>query len=147
MVSPQIIIVGIAIIGFFATGGIGKVSGAISTAKNDFTFAKDKITNFQLGLNGKETAEVSEVVKEVESIKDKPIKDINEIPKCLSCIGLGDAQMPINPPIKDTFIDRTGGSTIDRSDDFRFRTGGKQTPPPLLRGNEILNDKIIRGFK
>ncbi len=144
MVSPQLIIVGIAIIGFFATGGLGKVSGAISTAKNDFTFAKNKITDFQLGLKGQEKIESSEVKKEVESIKDQPIKDINVIshgdpPPCLSCQGLGDAQMPKGDGgiglVKDPFRDPSTG--------LFPQTGGKQT---FVDRNKILNNNLVRGF-
>ena len=43
MVSAQVIILGIAVIGFFATGGIGKTKTALSIARSDFTLLKAKI--------------------------------------------------------------------------------------------------------
>lgn len=50
MVSPQIILVGLALIAFFATGGIDKATRAISTAKSDFTRVKGQLTNFRSEL-------------------------------------------------------------------------------------------------
>jgi len=62
LVSAQIIILFIAIIGFFATGGVGKSKKALATAKGDFQLVKSKTTDFvadikaknKAGLEGKE---------------------------------------------------------------------------------------------
>jgi len=43
MVSAQMIVLGIAIIGFFATGGIGKTKTAIGIARADFNLIKAKV--------------------------------------------------------------------------------------------------------
>ncbi len=50
MVSPQIILVVLAVIAFFATGGIDKAGRAITTAKADFVTVKGKITDFQSSI-------------------------------------------------------------------------------------------------
>jgi len=50
LVSAQIIIVSIAILGFFATGGLSKVSGAVGTAKKDFAGLRGKVTDFQQSI-------------------------------------------------------------------------------------------------
>jgi len=50
LVSPQIILVALALIAFFATGGIGKAQRAIVTAKQDFQTVKGKITKFRSDL-------------------------------------------------------------------------------------------------
>ncbi len=47
MAKAQLILVGLALIAFFATGGIDKVSRAVVTAKEDFRSVKGKITDFQ----------------------------------------------------------------------------------------------------
>jgi len=53
MVSAQLIILGIAIIGFFATGGLSKLSTARDIIKTDFTFAKMKTTDFVNDIKAK----------------------------------------------------------------------------------------------
>jgi len=50
LVSAQILIVTIALLGFFATGGLSKVSGAVSTAKSDFSSLRGKVTDFQQSI-------------------------------------------------------------------------------------------------
>jgi len=47
MAKAQLILVGLALIAFFATGGIDKVSRAVVTAKEDFQTVKFKVTDFQ----------------------------------------------------------------------------------------------------
>lgn len=47
MAKAQLILVGLALIAFFATGGISKAKSAIVTAKADFSTVKGKITDFQ----------------------------------------------------------------------------------------------------
>ena len=47
MVSAQIILVSIALLGFFATGGISKVSRALETAKGDFNKIKGDINKIR----------------------------------------------------------------------------------------------------
>jgi hypothetical protein len=46
MVSAQLIILTIAIVGFFATGGLSKLTTAKDIIKTDFAFAKMKTTDF-----------------------------------------------------------------------------------------------------
>lgn len=43
MVSAQVIILGIAVIGFFATGGLGKTKTALAIARSDFALVKEKL--------------------------------------------------------------------------------------------------------
>lgn len=45
MVSAQVILLVIGVIGFFATGGIGKTKTAIKTARQDFMLVKEKVTD------------------------------------------------------------------------------------------------------
>jgi hypothetical protein len=62
LVSAQIIILSIAIIGFFATGGIGKTKQALAIARTDFNVVRAKTTDFvndiknktDSGMEGKE---------------------------------------------------------------------------------------------
>jgi len=56
MVSAQIIILGIAVIGFFATGGIRKTKTAVTTAEQDFALAKEKTTDFVNNIKAKQEA-------------------------------------------------------------------------------------------
>ncbi len=50
MGKAQLILVGLALIAFFATGGIDKASKAIITAKEDFSTVKGKVTDFQQSI-------------------------------------------------------------------------------------------------
>ena len=54
MVSAQIIILSIALIGFFATGGLSKLSVAKEIIKTDFQFAKMKTTDFVNDIKAKQ---------------------------------------------------------------------------------------------
>jgi hypothetical protein len=64
LVSAQVIILLIAVIGFFATGGISRTKQAVLIAKQDFQLIKSKINSSdninaikqktQAGLRGKE---------------------------------------------------------------------------------------------
>lgn len=54
MVSAQIIILGIALIGFFATGGLKKITTAKEILKTDFAFAKMKTTDFVEQIKAKQ---------------------------------------------------------------------------------------------
>jgi len=62
LVSAQLIILTIAIIGFFATGGLSKLTTAKEIIKTDFQFARMKTTDFvndikaksKSGMGGKE---------------------------------------------------------------------------------------------
>ncbi len=54
MVSAQIIILGIAIVGFFATGGLSKLSTAKEIIKTDFAFAQMKTTDFVNDIRAKQ---------------------------------------------------------------------------------------------
>ena len=54
MVSAQLIILSIAIIGFFATGGLSKLSTAKEIIKTDFQFAKMKTTDFVNDIKSKQ---------------------------------------------------------------------------------------------
>ena len=56
MVSAQIIILGIAVIGFFATGGIRKTKTAIVTARQDFFLVKEKVTDTVTDIKNKQKA-------------------------------------------------------------------------------------------
>ena len=47
LVSPQIILVTLAVIAFFATGGIDKARRALVIAKADFTTVKGQVSDFQ----------------------------------------------------------------------------------------------------
>ncbi len=59
MVSAQIIILSIALIGFFATGGLSKLSVAKEIIKTDFQFAKMKTTDFVNDIKSKQKAGMS----------------------------------------------------------------------------------------
>jgi len=62
LVSPQIILVTLALIAFFATGGIGKAQRALVTAKSDFTTVKGSLTGFKEKLGeftGKQSVSLS----------------------------------------------------------------------------------------
>jgi len=50
LVSPQLILVTLALIAFFATGGIGKAKGALVIAKADFATVKGKLSDFQSSI-------------------------------------------------------------------------------------------------
>ena len=56
LVSAQMIVLLIAVIGFFATGGIRKTKTAIVTAKQDFALAKEKTTDFVADIKAKQKA-------------------------------------------------------------------------------------------
>lgn len=43
MVSAQVILLGIALVGFFATGGIGKIKKANEIARSDFQIIKTRV--------------------------------------------------------------------------------------------------------
>jgi len=47
LVSPQIILVTLALVAFFATGGIDKARRALVTFKADFSTVKGQVTDFQ----------------------------------------------------------------------------------------------------
>jgi len=53
LVSAQIIILSIALIGFFATGGLGKIKTAREIIKTDFEFAKMKTSDFVADIRAK----------------------------------------------------------------------------------------------
>ena len=53
MVSAQLIILSIAIIGFFATGGLSKLSTARDILKTDFAFARMKTSDFVNDIKAK----------------------------------------------------------------------------------------------
>ncbi len=50
MVSAQLILVGLALVAFFATGGISKVKSAVTTARADFRTVKGSVTDFQKSI-------------------------------------------------------------------------------------------------
>ncbi len=54
MVSAQLIILAIAIVGFFATGGLSKLSVAKEIIKTDFAFAQMKTTDFVNDIRAKQ---------------------------------------------------------------------------------------------
>ena len=56
MVSAQLVILSIAIVGFFATGGLSKLSTARDIIKTDFQFAKMKTTDFVNDIKAKSKA-------------------------------------------------------------------------------------------
>lgn len=56
MVSAQLVILSIAIIGFFATGGLSKLTTAKEIIKTDFQFAKMKTTDFVNDIKAKSKA-------------------------------------------------------------------------------------------
>ena len=56
MVSAQLIILAIAIVGFFATGGLSKLSVAKEIIKTDFAFAQMKTTDFVNDIKAKQKA-------------------------------------------------------------------------------------------
>jgi len=72
LVSPQIILVTLAVIAFFATGGIDKATRALATAKQDFTRVKGSISGLKTEL-GEKTAK-----EELRIPKFTPV-DINEL--------------------------------------------------------------------
>jgi len=56
LVSAQLIILSIALIGFFATGGIGKTRKALTTFRQDFELVKMKTTDVVADIKAKTTA-------------------------------------------------------------------------------------------
>jgi len=56
MVSAQLVILSIAIIGFFATGGLSKLTKAKEIIKTDFEFARMKTTDFVNDIKNKQKA-------------------------------------------------------------------------------------------
>jgi len=56
LVSVQIIILSIAIIGFFATGGLKKIKTAREIIKTDFEFARMKTSDFVSDIKSKSKA-------------------------------------------------------------------------------------------
>lgn len=56
MVSAQLIILSIAIIGFFATGGIGKTKTALLTFRQDFELLQNKTTDIVSNIKEKTLA-------------------------------------------------------------------------------------------
>ncbi len=50
MVSAQLILVSLALVAFFATGGIDKAKRAITTARADFQTVKGSVTDFQKSI-------------------------------------------------------------------------------------------------
>ncbi len=54
MVSAQLIILSIALIGFFATGGLKKITTAKDIIKTDFEFARMKTTDFVSNIKSKQ---------------------------------------------------------------------------------------------
>jgi len=56
MVSAQLVILTIAIIGFFATGGLSKIKTAREIIKTDFEFARMKTTDFVKDIKSKNKA-------------------------------------------------------------------------------------------
>ncbi len=56
MVSAQLIILAIAIIGFFATGGIKKTKTALTTFRQDFELVKSKTTDRVTDIKSKNKA-------------------------------------------------------------------------------------------
>jgi len=56
LVSAQLIILGIAIIGFFATGGIGKTRTALTTFRQDFELVKIKTSDIVSDIKNKNEA-------------------------------------------------------------------------------------------
>jgi len=53
LVSAQLIILSIALIGFFATGGLGKLKTAKEIIRTDFEFARMKTSDFVSDIKGK----------------------------------------------------------------------------------------------
>ena len=54
MVSAQLVILSIALIGFFATGGLKKISTAKEIIKTDFAFARMKTSDFVNDIKDKQ---------------------------------------------------------------------------------------------
>jgi hypothetical protein len=71
LVSPQIILVGLALIAFFATGGIDKASRALTTAKTDFTRVKGSFSKFRNELTAKEEMNQGGILNECDELCQK----------------------------------------------------------------------------
>jgi len=139
LVSAQILIVTIALLGFFATGGLSKVSGAVSTAKSDFGNLRGKVTDFQQSivdqpktnteqLDNKERKLISKqqpilrnegfnlgspTVKFGAGFTPRPIPDILIMPKGNDFVRTADCRAGECLGVRKPFgVDRTG---IDRS--------------------------------
>lgn len=56
MVSVQVILLLIGVIGFFATGGVGKTRLALTTARQDFEMVKQQTTDFVTDIKAKSRA-------------------------------------------------------------------------------------------
>jgi len=59
LVSAQLIILLIAVIGFFATGGLGKTKVALTTFRQDFELTKGQVTDFVSDIKSKNKAGAS----------------------------------------------------------------------------------------
>jgi len=70
LVSAQIIILTIAVIGFFATGGIGKIKKATVTAKQDFALAKEKTTDFVSQIKKTNKAKGGDIPTDLNKFND-----------------------------------------------------------------------------